>query len=92
VTHTTSPTGSGIWQPLAGVRSADHSVLFAGPVTTTVLADLGADVVKIEPPGGDLARMRLPRLGEHNGNLPRRAAIGRFGSLDADHAAQEITS
>jgi crotonobetainyl-CoA:carnitine CoA-transferase CaiB-like acyl-CoA transferase len=44
------------WQPLAGVRVLDFSLLLPGPFATLALADLGADVVKVEPPTGDFAR------------------------------------
>lgn len=50
-----SPSAGG-WLPLAGVRVADFSLLLPGPFATCILADLGADVVKIEPPAGDFAR------------------------------------
>ncbi|MEU8313718.1 MULTISPECIES: CoA transferase [unclassified Micromonospora] len=42
--------------PLRGVLVADFSRILAGPYATMLLADLGADVVKVEPPGGDDTR------------------------------------
>ncbi|MGE0715040.1 MAG: CaiB/BaiF CoA transferase family protein [Alphaproteobacteria bacterium] len=44
------------WRPLDGVRVADFSLLLPGPFATVILGDLGADVVKVEPPQGDFAR------------------------------------
>lgn len=44
------------WHPLADVKVLDFSLLLPGPFATLALADLGADVVKVEPPTGDFAR------------------------------------
>ena len=54
--------------PLSGVRILDLSRLLPGPYATMVLADLGADVVKLEDPrGGDYARWMPPMAGEQSG-------------------------
>ena len=47
--------------PLAGIRVLDISGLGVGPVTGLFLAELGAEVIKVEPPHGDLALTVLPR-------------------------------
>ena len=48
--------------PLAGVRVIEFTHMVMGPTCGMILADLGAEVIKIEPPGGDKTR-NLPGLG-----------------------------
>lgn len=60
---------------LDGIKVLDFSRLFAGPLATMVLADLGAEVIKVEPPGGDEARhFGPPFLGGEGMNY---MALGR---------------
>ncbi len=51
----TAVTGTGTG-PLAGLRVLEVGHILAGPYATMLLADLGAQVTKVEPPGGDLSR------------------------------------
>lgn len=54
--------------PLAGVRLLDLSRLYPGPFASLVLADLGAEVVKVEEPqGGDYLRWMPPLAGKQSG-------------------------
>jgi len=54
--------------PLQGIRVLDLSRLLPGPYATLVLADLGADVVKLEDPaGGDYLRWMPPMAGQQSG-------------------------
>lgn len=48
------------WQPLAGVKVVDFSMFVPGPFCTAMLADLGAEVVKVESLNGDPSRGYIP--------------------------------
>ncbi len=61
-------------KPLAGIRVIELANFIAGPLCATLLADMGADVVKVEPPGGDMARA-MPPL--ENGASTSFAALNR---------------
>jgi crotonobetainyl-CoA:carnitine CoA-transferase CaiB-like acyl-CoA transferase len=65
---------------LAGIRIVDLTRGIAGPYCTKLLADLGADVIKIEPPRGDYTR----RLGPFPGDDPDPEKSGLFIHLNGN--------
>src|SRR5918993_3409207 len=50
--------------PLEGVTILDFTTLLPGPLATFMLAEAGAEVIKVERPGGEDMRFFPPRLGE----------------------------
>jgi crotonobetainyl-CoA:carnitine CoA-transferase CaiB-like acyl-CoA transferase len=60
----TSDQAEGGQGPLAGLLVADFSRILAGPYATMLLADMGAEVVKVEGPGGDDTRTWQPPVRE----------------------------
>ncbi|MEJ7930481.1 CoA transferase [Ramlibacter sp. AN1015] len=55
--------------PLDGVRVLDLTSVVMGPYATSVLAELGADVVKVEPPGGEVMRKSGPMRHDDMGHF-----------------------
>jgi len=54
--------------PLAGLKVLDFSRVVAGPYATRMLSDLGAEVLKVEPPEGDVTRKLAKRENGVSGN------------------------
>lgn len=71
---------------LSGVKIVDLTRYLSGPYCTTILADLGATVIKIEPPGGDPARAFRPRLDDEDGTI----RSGYFASVNRGKRSIEL--
>lgn len=75
--------------PLSGVKVLDLSTLLPGPLASLMLADAGADVVKIERPGrGDEMRGYEPRFGEASANYAVLNRGKRAYAVDLKDPAQ----
>jgi alpha-methylacyl-CoA racemase len=61
-------------QPLTGIMVLDFTTLLPGPLATLMLAEAGAEVIKIEPPGGEIMRAHSPHI---DGNSVAFAVLNR---------------
>ena len=87
-----SALGSAAFAPLAGVRIVDFSTNMAGPYATMILAQLGADVVKVEAPAGDDARAWAPEVNgasvvHRHMNAGKRGVVLDLGTTAGREAA-----
>jgi crotonobetainyl-CoA:carnitine CoA-transferase CaiB-like acyl-CoA transferase len=85
--------------PLAGIRVADFSRVLAGPLATMILGDLGADVIKVERPGGgdDTRRWGPPFVGDDAAyflslNRNKRSVALDLSTADGSRAARQLAS
>lgn len=83
--------------PLDGIRVIDAATLFAGPLAATMLADYGADVIKVEHPDGDPAR----KYGARRDDVPlwwkvlarnKRAVTLNLGTADGQRIFREMAA
>ena len=77
--------------PLDGVRVLEITNLIAGPTGGRLLADLGADVIKFEPPTGDLSRP-IGRTYFYNINFGKRSVSVNTRNDDGKRIAQKIAA
>ena len=68
--------------PLHGLKVIDFSRVLAGPLCARTLLDLGADVLKVEPPRPDVSRFSPPSNGEISGYYAQQNAGKRNVSID----------
>ncbi|ONC31575.1 acyl-CoA transferase [Burkholderia pseudomallei] len=83
--------------PLDGIRVIDAATLFAGPLAATMLADYGADVIKVEHPTGDPAR----KYGARRDDVPlwwkviarnKRSVTLNLGHADGQRLFRELAA
>ena len=72
---------------LTGLRVLDFSIMLAGPYCARLFADMGADVVKIEPPEGDDMRLRAPLRDGESAYFGQLNAGKRSLALDLKNSA-----
>ncbi|MEO5723191.1 MAG: CoA transferase [Ilumatobacteraceae bacterium] len=78
-----APPESGT-RPLTGIRVLDLTRVLSGPHATRTMADLGADVIKVEPPAGDTTRFTTPKINGLSAYFVQQNVGKRNLSVDMD--------
>ncbi|WP_119165565.1 CaiB/BaiF CoA transferase family protein [Algihabitans albus] len=83
--------------PLAGIRIIDLTTVISGPMATMILADQGADVVKVERADGDFTRQLATRRGGHsasylNNNRNKRSIVVDLKNPDDLEAVKQLAA
>src|SRR5580693_1383217 len=89
------PRTAGRQGALAGIRVLDITQFMAGPLCAMVLADLGADVIKIEPPAGESTRRMVGAVGTESPafnavNRGKRSLVLDLKSSDGQRALTHL--
>jgi crotonobetainyl-CoA:carnitine CoA-transferase CaiB-like acyl-CoA transferase len=84
------PGGTSGGGPLAGVRVLEAGAIIAGPYSASLLAELGADVVKVESPDGDPFRSFGPMFGNYN--LGKRGIVLDLRSEEGARAFRSLAA
>lgn len=82
---------------LAGLRVVDFTIVMSGPMCTRMMADAGADVIKVEPPEGDVVRHREPLRGGISTyyasmNCGKRSVVLDLQTAEGRQLAHELAS
>ena len=82
---------------LAGLRVLDFTIVMSGPMCTRMLADAGAEVVKVEPPEGDVVRQRPPHRGSVSTyyasmNCGKKSIVLDLQTEDGKRLARELAA
>ncbi|HLS87270.1 MAG TPA: CaiB/BaiF CoA-transferase family protein [Burkholderiales bacterium] len=77
------------WLPLAGIRVVDFAMFIPGPFCSAMLADLGAEVIKVEMPRGDPGRAYIP-VQFHMENRNKRSIALDLKHKDKDRIVERL--
>jgi len=80
------------WLPLKGIRVADFTQVIAGPACSMLLADMGADVIKIEPLAGDFWRKTVSGSAFLNFNRNKRGIAINLKTPQGHEAVMKIVA